>query len=121
LITPRRSAGRTRLYSAEDVELLRHIQELGEEGLNLAGMKRVLHLERRTARAERRAARAERRVAELEAELEEQRAAHARERAERRRSASRDLVRLAPAPGAALAVRIAPIVTRRTTTTRRRG
>jgi MerR family transcriptional regulator, heat shock protein HspR len=121
LITPRRSAGRTRLYSAEDVELLRHIQELGEEGLNLAGMKRVLDLERRTARAERRAARAERRVAELEAEVEEQRAAHARERAEGRRSASRDLVRLAPAPGAALAVRIAPIVTRRTARMRRRG
>lgn len=112
LITPRRSAGRTRLYSAEDVALLRRIQELSDEGLNLAGIERVMRLERRAARAERRAE-------ALEAELRDLRAEHAREREERRRAACRDLVRLAPARGTALALRYAPIVTRTTTTTRR--
>ena len=42
LITPRRSARNTRLYSEADVALLRRIQELSEEGLNLAGVERVL-------------------------------------------------------------------------------
>lgn len=46
LITPKRSAKGTRLYSQEDVEKLRRIQELTAElGLNLAGVERVLDLE----------------------------------------------------------------------------
>ena len=46
LITPKRSSGNTRLYSPEDVERLRRIQELTTEvGLNLAGVERVLELE----------------------------------------------------------------------------
>ena len=55
LITPRRTARNTRVYSEKDVELLRRIQELSEEGLNLAGIERVLKLEARLERAERRA------------------------------------------------------------------
>ena len=55
LITPQRTARNTRVYSEADVALLRRIQELSEEGLNLAGIERVLKLEQR-ARA-RRAAR----------------------------------------------------------------
>jgi len=47
LIKPSRSPKRTRLYSQEDVERLRRIQELTSElGLNLAGVERVLELER---------------------------------------------------------------------------
>ena len=72
LITPQRTAKNTRVYSEKDVELLRRIQELSEEGLNLAGIERVLKLEARLERAERRAR-------DLEAELRE-----ARERAPRR-------------------------------------
>src|SRR5437763_8148086 len=47
LIKPKRSPKQTRLYSQRDVERLRRIQELTTEvGLNLAGVERVLELER---------------------------------------------------------------------------
>ena len=46
LIEPKRSAKGTRLYSQDDVEKLRRIQEMTAElGLNLAGVERVLDLE----------------------------------------------------------------------------
>ena len=46
LIEPKRSPKGTRLYSQEDVEQLRRIQEMTAElGLNLAGVERVLELE----------------------------------------------------------------------------
>jgi len=46
LIAPKRSSKGTRLYSQEDVEKLRRIQEMTAElGLNLAGVERVLRLE----------------------------------------------------------------------------
>lgn len=54
LVSPRRSAGNTRLYSEADIRLLRRIQELTDQGLNLTGIERILELERRLARAERR-------------------------------------------------------------------
>jgi MerR family transcriptional regulator/heat shock protein HspR len=47
LIQPKRSPKNTRLYSQRDVERLRRIQQLTAEGLNLAGVERVLTLERR--------------------------------------------------------------------------
>jgi MerR family transcriptional regulator, heat shock protein HspR len=47
LIQPKRSPKNTRLYSQRDVERLRRIQELTTEGLNLAGVQRVLALEHR--------------------------------------------------------------------------
>ena len=47
LIEPQRSPKGTRLYSQEDVEKLKRIQEMTAElGLNLAGVERVLRLER---------------------------------------------------------------------------
>src|SRR5438477_9283854 len=46
LIEPKRSPKGTRLYSQEDVDQLRRIQEMTAElGLNLAGVERVLSLE----------------------------------------------------------------------------
>ena len=46
LIEPKRSSKSTRLYSMDDVERLRRIQQLvGECGLNLAGVERVLQME----------------------------------------------------------------------------
>lgn len=45
LVDPRRTSGGSRRYSDADIELLRRIQELTNEGLNLAGVKRVLALE----------------------------------------------------------------------------
>ncbi|HXS32991.1 MAG TPA: MerR family transcriptional regulator [Solirubrobacterales bacterium] len=47
LIRPKRSPKNTRLYSQRDVERLRRIQQLTAEGLNLAGVEKVLDLERR--------------------------------------------------------------------------
>ena len=45
LLEPARTAGGTRLYSEADIVLLRRIAELLAEGLNLAGIRRVLELE----------------------------------------------------------------------------
>jgi MerR family transcriptional regulator/heat shock protein HspR len=51
LITPKRSPKGTRLYSHEDVEKLRRIQQMTAElGLNLAGVERVLALESQVRR-----------------------------------------------------------------------
>jgi MerR family transcriptional regulator, heat shock protein HspR len=47
LVNPGRSAGGGRRYSARDVALLREVQRLSqEEGVNLAGIKRIIELER---------------------------------------------------------------------------
>ena len=46
LVTPGRSGGGGRRYSSRDVALLREVQRLSqEEGVNLAGIKRILELE----------------------------------------------------------------------------
>lgn len=45
LVEPGRTQGGSRRYSDADIELLRRIQDLTNEGLNLAGVKRVLELE----------------------------------------------------------------------------
>ena len=95
LITPKRSPKGTRLYSQEDVDLLRRIQELtGELGMNLAGVERVFELEsqldRLTKRVRSLEERAEALRGEMEAELEEV-----------RRSFRAEIVRY-EAPGTAL-------------------
>jgi MerR family transcriptional regulator/heat shock protein HspR len=59
LLDPARTVGNSRRYSERDLDQLRRIQELTADGLNLAGVKRVLELE-----AE---------VAELQAALEQAR------------------------------------------------
>lgn len=45
LLTPDRTSGGTRLYSGDDVERLERIRDLLADGLNLAGVARVLELE----------------------------------------------------------------------------
>ena len=73
LIEPKRSPKGTRLYSHEDVERLRRIQEMTNElGLNLAGVEHVLRLEQELERTRRRVDALERRNAELQAEMEAQ-------------------------------------------------
>jgi len=53
LLRPRKSIKNTRLYSQEDVELGRYIQRLTQElGMNLAGVKMVIDLERQVAKLE---------------------------------------------------------------------
>ena len=50
LLEPGRTPGGTRLYSRADVERLHRIRELLAEGLNIAGIARVLALEAEVAR-----------------------------------------------------------------------
>jgi MerR family transcriptional regulator/heat shock protein HspR len=103
LITPRRTARNTRVYSEADVALLRRIQELSEEGLNLAGIERVLRLEQRLERAERRARDLR---AEMDQMIEDHRAAVAEARA------ARGQIVLAGRRGTSLIRRYAPVVAR---------
>jgi MerR family transcriptional regulator/heat shock protein HspR len=70
LITPKRSAGKTRLYSQEDVERLRRIQELTSElGMNLAGVEKVFELEEELEKMRGRMARLQAKADELEQEM----------------------------------------------------
>jgi len=102
LITPKRTQRNTRLYSQADVDLLRRIQQLSEEGLNLTGIERVLVLERRVQRAERRADQAEARLREAEA-------LHAERLRELKEEVAADLVPLARVE-TALVRRYAPVL-----------
>ena len=88
LIRPRRSSKSTRLYSLDDVERLRRIQQLVAEcGLNLAGVERVLEMEEQLAVLQRR-------LDQLEADMERF-AAQAREELEAvHRSYRKELVPL---------------------------
>ncbi len=44
IVSPRRASGRNRLYSMRDIARLREVQQLAAEGMNLAGIQRVLAL-----------------------------------------------------------------------------
>ena len=90
LITPKRSPKNTRLYSQEDVERLRRIQELTSElGMNLAGVERVFELELEIERMRRRMRAFERHAERVQQEL--------RAEMERvRRSVKRELVLYEP-------------------------
>lgn len=50
LVDPDRSSGGSRLYSPADIEVLHRIRDLLADGLNLAGIAKVLELERSVAR-----------------------------------------------------------------------
>jgi MerR family transcriptional regulator/heat shock protein HspR len=73
LITPQRSPKGTRLYSQEDVDRLRRIQELTRElGMNLAGVERVFELEQELERMQRRMERLEREAEATRRKLEQE-------------------------------------------------
>ena len=64
LVTPGRTGGGGRRYSARDVALLREVQRLSQdEGVNLAGIKRIIELESQVDALRER-------IAELTADLE---------------------------------------------------
>jgi MerR family transcriptional regulator/heat shock protein HspR len=69
LIAPKRSPKNTRLYSYEDVERLRRIQKMTEEGLNLAGVETVLALEERIERMRSEMGRMRKRATEMEKQM----------------------------------------------------
>ena len=86
LVSPGRSAGGGRRYSARDIALLREVQRLSqEEGVNLAGIKRIIELEQLVDALQAR-------IAELDAELDAARAAAEQAAATVHRSYRRDLV-----------------------------
>jgi MerR family transcriptional regulator, heat shock protein HspR len=62
LVSPTRTAGKSRRYSMRDVAQLREIARMGAEGLNLEGIRRILELENEVSGLRRR-------VRELEAAL----------------------------------------------------
>jgi MerR family transcriptional regulator, heat shock protein HspR len=63
LVSPGRAAGRGRRYSARDIAALREVQRLTADGVNLAGVKRIIELELQVDALRTR-------VQELQAELE---------------------------------------------------
>ncbi len=76
LVTPKRTAGNTRLYSDLDLERLRLIQQLTTElGLNLAGVEHVIRLEEQIRRMQRHMDRLEREMRDQIAQVRRQYAA----------------------------------------------
>ena len=53
LVQPARTQGGNRRYSDADIEVLRRISELAEEGMNLEGIRRVMELEAENERLKR--------------------------------------------------------------------
>ncbi|OMH34373.1 heat shock protein transcriptional repressor HspR [Tersicoccus sp. Bi-70] len=45
IVTPQRSPGRSRRYSQQDVDALRTVQRLSQEGVSLEGIRRVMELQ----------------------------------------------------------------------------
>lgn len=74
LIEPKRTQGNSRRYSEEDVARLRRISELTQEhGLNLAGVRIVMDLERQVEELRKRLERSNRQLAAAEQKLQEAR------------------------------------------------
>ncbi|MGH3821543.1 MAG: heat shock protein transcriptional repressor HspR [Pseudonocardiaceae bacterium] len=105
LVSPGRSPGGGRRYSAHDIALLQEVQRLSQDhGVNLAGIKRIIDLENQVD-----ALRA--RLAELAAELDEARAELAQAQALAEQTAAavhasyrRDLVPVRPDTETALVI-----------------
>ena len=94
LIEPKRSPKGTRLYSQDDVDRLRRIQEMTTEwGMNLAGVERVLELEEKLTRMRHKVEALEARAGALQQEIAELE--------EVKRSVKAEIVRY-EAPGTAL-------------------
>ncbi len=49
LVTPQRTAGKSRRYSLRDIAQLREIAHLGSQGITLEGIRRILELENQVA------------------------------------------------------------------------
>lgn len=71
LVNPQRSGGNTRLYSRADIERLELIGQLTDEGINLAGVMRILDMKERAEKREEELARLQEQVRRLEDEVHE--------------------------------------------------
>ena len=70
LVQPARTDGGNRRYSDYDIDILRRISELAEEGMNLEGIRRVIELEAENARLREELARAKAVAAQAQSEAE---------------------------------------------------
>src|SRR5205807_1900228 len=75
LLEPARTSGRSRRYSDEDIELLRRIQELTNEGISLVGVQRILALESELRASLERVTQLQEKVAALQREMDDRVAA----------------------------------------------
>jgi MerR family transcriptional regulator/heat shock protein HspR len=75
LVSPHRTSGGSRRYSDRDITLLRRIQDLTNDGVSLAGVRRILELEDELHAAHERMKRMEARLEALRREMEERVAA----------------------------------------------
>lgn len=73
LVNPGRSRGNTRLYSQADIERLNIISKLTDEGINLAGVVRILDMRERQLERDQEIDELRKRVRELEDEVHEYR------------------------------------------------
>ena len=90
LVSPGRTAGRGRRYSAHDINVLHEVQRLSQDvGINLAGIKRILQLQNRVNTLHTR-------LTELHNELQSAAAEVARREQEVHASYRRDLVPVEP-------------------------
>ena len=70
LIEPSRTEGRSRRYSDRDIALLQRIQELTNEGVSLAGVRKILELEAELEEVRERVAALEAALAQARQDLE---------------------------------------------------
>ncbi|MBP3035313.1 helix-turn-helix transcriptional regulator [Arthrobacter sp. zg-ZUI100] len=63
IVCPSRAPGRSRRYSQHDIDMLREVQRLSQEGVSLEGIKRIMQLENQVSRLQGR-------IHELSAELD---------------------------------------------------
>ena len=75
LLEPARTSGRSRRYSDADIELLRRIQELTNEGISLVGVQRILALESELRASLERVTQLQEKVAALQREMDDRVAA----------------------------------------------
>ena len=94
IVSPSRAPGKSRRYSQRDVDMLREVQRLSQEGVSLEGIKRILELENQVAALQLR-------VAELTEELPRRRPTASAECPDLRRRTRRR--RRQPGPRAAAA------------------
>ncbi|MCC3275140.1 MULTISPECIES: heat shock protein transcriptional repressor HspR [unclassified Arthrobacter] len=64
IVRPSRAPGRSRRYSQRDIELLREVQKLSQEGVSLEGIKRIMELQNQVTGLRQR-------IVELSTELDE--------------------------------------------------
>ncbi len=73
LVTPGRSRGNTRLYSQADIDRLELISKLTDEGINLAGVVRIIDMRERADQLEAECEELREKVRKMEEELREYR------------------------------------------------